>query len=186
MEDTIKKEILIKDKWEDITIEDFINIKDIFDSDMTFEEKYDELLSVVSGLSYQEVRQTELITYNKLLKSLDFITKEIPKIPIKDKITINGKKFNIVRKLSNIKTGQYLSLDYLNKLNDFEGNLHKYCAIFLIPDGKTYGKDYDVEEIETFLLKNMNIVDGYSVFFYLSKLSLKLLKSSLSFLEKMK
>lgn len=178
--------IEFKNKWEDLTVYDYQTIIEILESDMSYEAKQNELISVLSGLEYEDVLKLEIATYKRLLDNLDFLSTEIPSIKLGKTMNVAGIEYDVVKKLSEIKTGQYLDFQYLLKEEKDIWNLHRICGVFLLPKGLKYSDITDMEAHQTYLLNSLTVVQAYSVFFYLKSLSVRLLKASHKYLLKEK
>lgn len=180
------KEVEIKNKWEDITISEYQYIMEIIENpDLSLEAKQNELMSVITDLDYEEILRLPVVSYKKILDNMEFLKKPIPSKYIGKTIIINNQKFNVVTKLSDILTGQYLELQYLMKGENDYDNIHKIAALFIIPADSKYG-DFNMTEHQDFLKLNLDIVTAYAVFFYLSTLSKKLFVATHKFLAKEK
>lgn len=182
----MEKKIKIKNSWDEININDYIQIIGIIKDDELDElEMNNYLLSVLSGLNIKEIRSLSIIEYTNCLKALEFLKKE-PSNKIKKQYIINGKKYNSVLKLNKVSTGQYIDLQNLSK--DYEStieNMSKILSIFLIPDGKKYG-DYDIDEVINDIENHFNIRDAVSLTFFFSLLNQRLSVASLLYLDLMK
>lgn len=182
----MEKKITIKNKWSEITINEYIQIIGILKDESLDElEINNYLLSILSGLDIKDVRKLSIQEYNNFLKASEFLKKQ-PSTKLKKSYIINNKKYNTTLKLSKVNTGQYMDLQELTK--DYEStieNISKILAIFLIPDGKEYG-DYDILEVANEIENYFNIEDAVTLTFFFSNLKKKLLIVSLLYLEKMK
>lgn len=167
--------------WENISIKTFDEIKKALNTNSNNElEANLAMLAVLCDADIQEVENLPLTEFSKLLKQTDFIAK-MPKVEIKDKYVINGKKYNVCLSVNKMTTAQYI--DYQTFGKDIEGNLKNLVSVFLIPEGKKYG-EYDLEEVIDELYNNMPIADAYSVCFFFTLQLQSLTKVILSSLER--
>ena len=174
-----KVKLSIKNKWKDITIGEYQSIMEILDNEqLNYEEKQNELITITTGLTYDEVLDLELNSYKRILDSLKFLSEEIKFKIVPNSIVVGNEKFKVLKKLSEMKTGEYLNLEYLRKEGKDTENLHKIVSIFLISDNEINKE----EHIQQF----MSIEDAYAVFFYLRILSQRLLKAFHKYSEKKK
>lgn len=163
-----KVKINIKNKWKDISIGEYQSIIEIMDNEqLNNEEKQNELITIITGLDYEDVLKLDLNSYKRILDSLSFLSEEIKFKVVPNTITIGKSKFKVMKKLSDITTGQYLNLEYLLKEGKDTENLHKIVSIFLISEDED--KEFHIQQL-------MSIEDAYSIFFYLRVLSKRLLK----------
>lgn len=180
------KEVKIKNRWEDITIYDYQSIMEIIENpDLSLEAKQNELMSVVTDLSYENILRLPVVEYKKIINNMEFLKKPIPSKHVNKTIIINNQKFNVITKLSDILAGQYLELQYLMKGENDYDNIHKIAALFIIPADCKYG-DFDMVEHQEFLKLYLDIVSAYMVFFYLHNLSKKLFIAFRKYLAKEK
>ena len=167
--------------WNDISIKKFDEIKNALKTNFNNElEANLELLAVLCDVDIQEVENLPLTEFSRLLKQTDFIVK-MPKVEIKDKYVINGKKYNVCLSVNKMTTAQYI--DYQTFGKDIDGNLKNLVSVFLIPEGNKYG-EYDLEEVIDELYNNMPIADAYSVCFFFTLQLQSLTKVTLSYLER--
>lgn len=167
--------------WENISIKTFDEIKKALNTNINNElEANLAMLAVLCDADIQEIENLPLTEFSRLLKQTDFITK-MPKVDIKDKYVINGKKYNVCLGVNKMTTAQYI--DYQTFGKDIEGNLKNLVSVFLIPEGKKYG-EYDLEEVIDELYNNMPIADAYSVCFFFTLQLQSLTKVTLSYLER--
>lgn len=167
--------------WENISIKTFDEIKKALNININNElEANLAMLAVLCDADIQEIENLPLTEFSRLLKQTDFITK-MPKVDIKDKYVINGKKYNVCLGVNKMTTAQYI--DYQTFGKDIEGNLKNLVSVFLIPEGKKYG-EYDLEEVIDELYNNMPIADAYSVCFFFTLQLQSLTKVILSSLER--
>ena len=81
-------------KWEDISIKKFDEIRKALNANKNNElEANLELLSILCDVDVDEIEDLPLTEFSRLLKQTDFIAK-MPKIDVKEKYVINGKKYN--------------------------------------------------------------------------------------------
>lgn len=167
--------------WDEISIKKFDEIKNALKTNFNNElEANLAMLSILCDVDIQEIENLPLTEFSKLLKQTDFIVK-MPKVEIKDKYVINGKKYNVCLSVNKMTTAQYI--DYQTFGKDIEGNLKNLVSVFLIPEGKKYG-EYDLENVIDELYNNMPIADAYSVCFFFTLQLQSLTKVTLSYLER--
>lgn len=167
--------------WSEISIKKFDEIKNALKTNFNKElEANLAMLSILCDVDIQEIENLPLTEFSKLLKQTDFIAK-MPKVDIKDKYVINGKKYNVCLSVNKMTTAQYI--DYQTFGKDIDGNLKNLVSVFLIPEGKRYG-EYDLENVIDELYNNMPIADAYSVCFFFTLQLQSLTKVTFSYLER--
>ena len=155
-------------KWDDITINDYIQIKQIMDlGDNVGNLKEIELLKI---LTHKDVEQMPFVEVLNMLGGMDFLGENIePKHP-KETYTIDGVRYELHADIVNITTAQYC--DYVNYLRDVpEGEIYtKYgeiLSVFLIPKGHKYGEGYSVKETIHAIENHLPITDTVDIAFFL-------------------
>lgn len=150
-------------KWDDISVELFDKIKEVLNKKGI--EDIDKNISIVSILSEKdedEISNLPITEFSKLVEQTAFLN-EMPKVEIKDKYIINGKKYNVFTSLKKMTTAQYIDFQTLQK--NYNKNLKYLLAVFLIPDGAEYG-DYDIDEVADELYRHLSIADAESIMFF--------------------
>lgn len=157
----MEKTVKIKNSWNEITVNEFIQLQ-------TIEDEI-ELFEILTNLeSLEGISELDLISIKNEFK---FIQKS-PIVNSKDNIIINGELYNVITTYDKILTSQFIDLQlYLNKPID---NIHNILSIILIPNGKQYNTDYDIKELSNNILYKLNIEDAYGIYIKLSS-NLKIL-----------
>ena len=150
-------------KWDDISVELFDKIKEVLNKKGI--EDIDKNISIVSILCEKdedEISNLPITEFSKLVEQTAFLN-EMPRVEIKDKYIINGKKYNVFTNLKKMTTAQYIDFQTLQK--NYNKNLKYLLSVFLIPDGKEYG-DYDIDEVADELYRHLSISDAESIMFF--------------------
>ena len=152
--------------WEDITLDQYLQIYQLLQVDDKDEMVFIELLKVVVG---EDVEDLPLAKYKEQFIHLDFLKKEMPKVNIKKKYVIKGIKYICNPNLNAINGSQYI--DYINYLKENKGveNFAKLVSVFLIPEGKKYNTDYDIDKLIEDIEEEMKIVDVNAISFFLQR-----------------
>lgn len=161
-------------KWSDITVGQFYKIADITqnkDDYMLF-----NLIEVIYGVDANALPVKEL---EKYVKGLEFLNSECKPSTPKKHYTINGKKYDSHIDLTVMTTGQFI--DYQNYSKD--NKIEQLLSVFITPEGKEYGKDYDVLEAQKDLLQ-MPITDAYAIAFFFKRQFKVFCSLFLSYLKK--
>lgn len=127
-------------KWSDVTLNKFLQLKDIVGSEIDFDKATD----VVELLFDVDAADIPLEEFNKYLKELSFLKEEIPNNHIVKKVTVNGREYTIDALLGHISTAQYV--DFTNYVNG-ENNIAQILSVFFIPSGHKYNDGYDMEQV---------------------------------------
>lgn len=150
------------------------------------DEKFEQLILLLSDLTKQELVNLPIAEYNKCVNAVLFTMKEPEKVPITKELLIGGRKFSADINLNNVGTGQYYAAqNILRSDDDFLLKQKKILGVYIRPKGKEWG-EYDYDENVEFIYNNLrgDIGMSYGVFFY--RIANKYMKASQSYLEKMK
>lgn len=131
-----KKEVK-KKTWADITLEDFKEIKNI----MEIQDEYTiyNLIDYIYKVDSSKMDITKLYKYN-----VDFLSEPVPvkDIKIKEKYTINGRKYISSVNLTKVITSQFI--DFTNYVRQSPDDFEKILSVFFIPEGHEYNDGYDM------------------------------------------
>ena len=99
--------------WEDITLDQYLQIYQLVDVEGMDEMVYAELLKVVCG---EEVEDLTLPEYKKMFVHLNFLQLPIPEIKAKKEYVLKGNKYKCDLDMAKITGSQYV--DYSNYLKE--------------------------------------------------------------------
>lgn len=173
--------------WNDITIGVYKELNEILKFERTDDEIMDEvnlsiaLLSTLCDADEDEVASLTINDFKALAAQCAFLN-EMPKVRIKDKYTINGKEYRVQYNVQDMTMAQYI--DYQTFVKERDKYLSNIIACFLIPKGKKYGDDYNLQEVVDDIEQYFSIVDAHSVCFFFMMLFQSLTKTMLTFLVK--
>lgn len=155
----------IKSSWSEVTLNEFIQLTQIIQSDIPEDYQLSNIVSVLTGKSLQEIESLPLSEYKKLTSKLDFLN-ETPqrKETHSDHYEINGVTYDLKADLSNLTTAQYI--DYLNYSKEDPIDQTKILSCFLVPTNHSYNDGYSIEKTIS-ELGNINILDYLTINFYL-------------------
>lgn len=156
--------------WNDISVEQFIEIKNLKLEDFNSHfEYYKELISICYQKSNDEIDEMDIDEFDDLKNKISFLFTDIPE-KNKDIVLINNISFHFINNLNKITLAEWLDLEYY-LLNDFNNNFTKILAIlFRIKEEKNSILFPDkFEEYESFsshranLFLNIKLTDVYGV-----------------------
>lgn len=165
--------------------------RELMDLDKTDEMQYSiDILAILSEYTEDELMEMPLDDFSALMSKTNFLYKQVDKIDWKhlgNKLTINGKKYTIIKNAKKMTAGQYI--DYKSYINngDFIKMLPYILTVFIIPDGCKYGDGYDVEELANELNNSLSIKMALCIsdfFLHQSKLSMLISIRSLRWMMK--
>ena len=152
--------------WEDITLDQYLQIYQLVDVEGMDEMVYAELLKVVCG---EEVEDLTLPEYKKMFVHLEFLRLPMPEVKVKKEYVLKGNKYQCDLDMTKITGSQYL--DYSNYIKEKKGveNFSKLVSVFLIPKGHKYNDGYDMDELIALIESDMKIVDVNAISFFLQR-----------------
>ena len=152
--------------WEDITLDQYIQIYQLLDVEGMDEMVYAEILKIVVG---EDVEDLSLSEYKQMFKHLDFLKAKMPEVKAKKEYILKGNKYKCDLDISKITGSQYL--DYVNYIKENKGveNFAKIISVFLIPKGHKYNDGYDIDELIEIIESEMKIIDVNAISFFLQR-----------------
>ena len=178
---------IVYKKWTDISIKLFYEINDILIDKTTSDiEKKISLIALLSNTDESQVRDMSLTDFNKCLTDIEWLNSPNFNRDTNIKtLEIDGKKYNIVRKLKNITIAQYIDFQTFWQKKDLKHYTGNLLACFILPStSKKYAEDYDPLELADLLNNNLDIVTAQSLLFFFLKQYLTLMVSSFTYLRK--
>jgi hypothetical protein len=155
----------IKSSWNDITLNEFIQLTQILQSEIPEDYQLSNIVSVLTGRTLQEIENLPLSEYKKLTSQLEFLnTTPQRKETHSDCYEINGITYDLKADLSSLTTAQYI--DYLNYSKEDPIDQTKILSCFLVPTNHSYNDGYSIEKTIS-ELGNINILDYLTINFYL-------------------
>ena len=158
-------EIHIKSSWNEVTLNEFIQLTQIIQSEIPEDYQLSNIVSVLTGKTLNEIESLPLSEYKKLASQLDFLN-ETPqrKETHSDHYEINGVTYDLKADLSNLTTAQYI--DYMNYSKEDPIDQTKILSCFLVPTNHSYNDGYSIEKTIV-NLGEINILDYLTINFYL-------------------
>lgn len=160
-----QKHIEMITSWDDITIEVYDKIysyikelspEDVIEADM-------KTLSVLADMPIEEVKQLDMSTWNMLKQKMKFLN-DMPKINMPPtELNLNGNKYNVMVGPKHWILGQFIDYTQLSQQQNLDKRVARYIACFVVPEGKKYAEDYDVEEVVNDLYSNLPVVEALSL-----------------------
>lgn len=168
----------------DLTIDKYLQIKEVLenagDDDL---ETQVALLSIINECTEDELLDLPLDEYKKKAAELLFLSEPInPKPNCPKSVTMEGKVYDAVRNVKNFTAGQYIDYQSLLKADDFYSVIPNLLAVFFIPRGKDYGRDYDIMEVAEKIKYNLSIGTALDVCFFFQKQSMHSIRDMLDYL----
>jgi hypothetical protein len=146
--------------WDDVTILDFIHIKDIVKTDeLTELEKQIELVKILAH--DDRLDDLPVAEFNKYMPLLNILLTDVPHKPMKKSYEFLGRKFNACNKIEKITTGQYIDYSNICKTNPGLNEMSRIIGYLLIPENGRYNVGYDMDELCAAIEREMPITEAY-------------------------
>lgn len=169
----------IKDKWSDITIAEYERIVETIKSTDDEIERLTGVISVLSGVDEDEIADMPIAEIAKIGQKLDFLNSfDFNKNATYKTLVIDGD--TLVLAVKDMTVAQYV--DFQATWSAESKDLARIISICYVPKGKTYNKDYDIEELIEKIRNNVSIDKANSIGFFLLKRFGKLTNFTVRFL----
>lgn len=156
----------IKDKWSDITIAEYERIVETIKSTDDEIERLTGVISVLSGIDEDEIADMPIAEIAKIGQKLDFLNSfDFNKNATYKTLVIDGE--TLVLAVNDMSVAQYV--DFQATWSAESKDLARIISICYVPKGKTYNKDYDIEELIEKIRNNVSIDKANSIGFFLLK-----------------
>lgn len=173
----------MKKNWNDVTIDEFIQIQDSYkDTEMTDE---DRTLNLVYLLTDKDPLEMPFTEFKQVLSDLQFIKEEVQPAPLKKRYELNGKQYRLMQAIDKITTAQYI--DYTTYLKNMDDDVDyvNILSVFLLPaDSVKYNDGYDLENVKNDIRYYMSITDALGIFRFFFRYYRNFIDVSLYFLRK--
>lgn len=156
----------IKDKWSDITIAEYERIVDIIKGTDDEIERLTGVISVLGGVDENEIADMPIAEIARIGQKLDFLNSfTFNKNATYKTLVIDGE--TLVLAVKDMSVAQYV--DFQATWSAESKDLARIISICYVPKGKTYNKDYDIEELIEKIRNNVSIDKANSIGFFLLK-----------------
>lgn len=176
------------DSWEKISVNVFEKLtKAIEEAEVTGNNDVDLLnkqiaiLSVLCDVDEDIIGDLRSSEFSALVNKTNFLN-ETPKKNVIDKITLNGKKYEIFLSISDMTMSQYIDFQTLFPKRDKE--FKRILSIFVIPKGCSYNDGYNIEDVINDIGEYMPITDANNIMFFFALAYQSLTKVMLTSLVK--
>ena len=139
-----KRSVAIPNDWSGVSIQMYQKFQEVKRKEIDKDEFNIEVLGIICGLEKELVKRMEVKSVNKVLKSLKFLSTEIPdNQDLVKKVEWNGVKYGFIPNISEITTGEYVDIE--EHCKDGQKNLHKIMSILYRPIVKETKTRYSIE-----------------------------------------
>lgn len=126
-------------KWEDITLETFVKLKDLYTEDK--KPNMIEILSVISDKDIEYIRNIPATLFEIITDKLSFLSEEITR-EIDNKIIIDNITYSINTE-QKLKTGEFVDAQMVN------GNISAILGILCRKENEIYDDDFIANTLES-------------------------------------
>lgn len=164
----------------DLTIDKYLQIREVLENAEDELDVQVAMLSIINECGEEELLDLPLNDYKKKVRDLAFLYEPIePKPQCPKSITIDKEVYEVTRNIKQLTAGQYIDYNNLLKSEDFYGVIANILAVFFVPKGKTYGRDYDIMEVAEKIKTNLSIGFAVDVCFFFQQQSMNSIKRTL-------
>lgn len=136
----------VKTKWEDVTVRDFIRIREIDELQMASPEEKDmRVAALLAGISYEELEQLPLRDVREIMDSLSFLFEQPGRAKARRKYEVNGRVYELFKDPSEMTVAQYIDYEAIGR-EGFSKMPAELLSVFLIPRGHQYNDGYDKDQ----------------------------------------
>lgn len=143
--------------WEEVSIKLYREISEICQRDCEPLDKNIALISLLSGTPEDDIWSLRMEDVEPLFQEIGWLWNfKFNKKWHGKKIKINGKSYNVILDLQDFTISQYIDFQNLwPRLKEDDEVYPQILATFIVPEGKKYFKDYNlqetIKEIDSFL-----------------------------------
>ena len=145
-------------------------------------EQQVKTISILTGLSEDEVLALPIMEYKELAGKTKFLEKGYDgKLQIAKSYGLNGMELIPVKDITKINVAQYVDFQTFSKEGD--KYLVESLSTLLIPKGKKYNDGYEITEVHKAIRENLSVADVLSLSAFFLTSWLKSIKDSQTYLE---
>lgn len=171
--------------WEDITLAKYDDICNVVnDKDIEEIDKNVQLVSLLYEEDEDKIWELTMTELQELLEQTLWISEFTFDRKRKFKnIIISGTKYIVSQDISKLSVAQYI--DYQNYFTTSldSKKIAKLLSVLIIPEGKQYNTDYDLEDVRRDIYENLNLPTAQSLLFFFMKKSANSIRNMLQSLE---
>lgn len=174
--------------WEEITVNVFERLTNAIESaEVTGNEEIDLLnkqIAIVSTLCDVDedvIADLNTSEFSRLVSQTNFLN-ETPKKNLVDKVTLNGKKYEVFLSVKEMTMSQYI--DFQTYFPHRDKKFKEILSIFILPKGKSYCDGYRIEEVINDIGEYLPITDANNIMFFFALAYQSLTKVTLTSLIK--
>ena len=170
------------DSYRKLSIAKYDEIKKIMEKDIDDIDKQVELIAYLADMDIDKVYNLPLTKYEELVEKASFLLElPKPKNNFPNKLSISNRKYNIMKNVEKMTTGQYIDLQTYMK-NDM--GIAYILTTIIIPEGCEYNDgNYNIDDLQKGIYNSFNIEDAISIAFFLRRKLQNIIEGTLHFLD---
>lgn len=174
-----------KKSWDDISINEYYELVDAMeDANLQPLDKSVALLALLCECTVDDIYNLPVYQIDRLNAQIGWVRKfDFNKRFNSKRLTIAGKKYDVCVNLQEMSISQYMDFQNLWGRKDLRTYWGNILACFLVPSGKKYCEDYDVQALAQEFRDEVPITLANSVCFFFLKRLLSSIKTTLLFLK---
>ena len=163
----------------DIPLKVFTDIQETYDIDDEIDRDM-EIASILTGKPIDELNKLTMTQWTELSVKIGeiFTTVDVPTDMKIDYLDINGDKYFINYDLSKFSVAQYIDFQNYLKIGG-KDLLVNLLSTFIVPKGKFYNTDYDLNELKNTINNNISYYNASCIVNFISRSSKNLIQATL-------
>lgn len=168
--------------WDKINGNQYWEIMDVIDSDLSDIDKSAEICGIIEGCTGDDILNLPISEAKKKLEMLSFLDSfSLIKHYTPKNLVIDGQKYNVMSDMSKLTVSQFI--DYENFIQQpFKDNYDKILSIFIIPENYKYNDGYDISKVQEMIREKITFREVQSLLNFILVKFLKYFLSSLRYL----
>ena len=186
------EDIMIKIKygsWNEVSISLYRQISDICSLPIEPLDKNIKLIALLSSCPEDDIWDLGMNEVESLFKDIQWVFNfKFNQKWHGKKIKINSKVYDVCTDLQKFSISQYVDFQTLwPKIKDSDEAYSQILATFIIPEGKKYNKDYELQEVISEIDSHLPITQANSVlYFFLISLARSIRATEICYTQLMK
>lgn len=158
--------------YDELTVGKYVEIRELLRSDGLSEfDVQSQIMAILQDKPIEEVLNYSLPKYSEYVRQMDFLMERPENKAVRpNTLNINGKKYNVVKRIEDINAAQYIDYQTYLKKEDPDSYIAEILSIFIIPDDKRYNEGYDILDVIKDIKEHLSVTVCFNIcFFFLQK-----------------
>ena len=171
------------DSYKTLSVGKYMEIRELLKQELDEMDLQAEILAVLNDTTVDEIMKLPLPKYSEYVRLSTFLTeKPKPKAECPKKITLNDRKYYVIKKAEELTAAQYIDYQNYMKMKDPDSKLAEILSIFIIPEGKKYVEGYDITEVINDIKDYLPILSAFNICFFFRKKQAESIERTLIYL----